>query len=400
MEYKLAKQLKTAHPTIIREIYMYACDHRDVFLDLSIGEPSVDTFPLKEIAKASADMYKYDGKRALAYGPYPGMDDIIEELTKWMASRGFDMEKNTIEILPGSGHGMDNMANTFCDEGDVILSEMMAYPGIQNAARMVGAKLIGVEMDDDGINLEALERKINENIERLKFLYLCPSFNNPTTLTLPEYKREAIYRLAQKYDFMIYEDDPYSRLSFDGNYLKEIKRYDTDGRVVYAASLSKIVSAGMRIGFFVVDKSLRQWLEMSQGNAGVQSVPVMLTVANYMKENDINAHCVEVGEFYRKKAEWMIECIKKYLPASCVPVQPTGGIFLWLNVPETLDLNDIFHKLMYANVGVCPSYGFSADPENYPGHGFRLCYSTPSREDIEKACQIMGKVLKEELGEE
>ena len=156
----------------------------------------------------------------------------------------------------------------------------------------------------------------------------------------------------------------------------------------------------MRIGFFVVDKSLRQWLEMSQGNAGVQSVPVMLTVANYMKENDINAHCVEVGEFYRKKAEWMIECIKKYLPASCQPVQPTGGIFLWLNVPETLDLNDIFHKLMYANVGVCPSYGFSADPENYPGHGFRLCYSTPSREDIEKACKIMGEVLKKELGEE
>ena len=399
MEYKLAKQLQTAHPTIIREIYMYACDHRDTFLDLSIGEPSVDTFPLKEIAKASADMYEHDGRRALAYGPYPGMPDVIDEITKWMISRGFDMEKNTIEILPGSGHGMDNMANTFCDEGDVILSEMFAYPGIQNAARMVGAKLIGVNIDDDGINLEDLEKKIIENQERLKFLYLCPSFNNPTGITLPEYKREAVYKLAQKYDFMIYEDDPYSRLSFDGNYLKEIKKYDTDGRVVYAASLSKIVSAGMRIGFFVVDKSLRQYLEMSQGNAGVQSVPVMLTVANYMKENDIDQHCVEVGEFYKDKADWMIHCIKKYLPESCTPITPTGGIFLWLKVPETLDLDDIFHKLMYANVGMCPSYGFSADPENCPGSAFRLCYSTPSKETIEKACEIMGRVLREELGE-
>jgi 2-aminoadipate transaminase len=85
-------------------------------------------------------------------------------------------------------------------------------------------------MDDDGINLEALEKKIQEYGEKVKFLYLCPSFNNPTGITLPEYKREAVYKLAQKYDFMIYEDDPYSRLSFDGNYLKEIKKYEKEGR--------------------------------------------------------------------------------------------------------------------------------------------------------------------------
>lgn len=398
MEYKLAKQLRTAHPTVIRQIFMYACDHPE-FLDLSIGEPSADTFPLEEIAKSSADMYQYDGKKALAYGPYPGMDECIEEIRKWMIARGFDMENNAIEILPGSGHGMDNMANTFCDEGDVILSEMFAYPGIQNAARMVGAKLVGVEMDDDGINLEALEKKIQEYGEKVKFLYLCPSFNNPTGITLPEYKREAVYKLAQKYDFMIYEDDPYSRLSFDGNYLKEIKKYDTDGRVVYAASLSKIVSSGMRIGFFVVNKDLRPFLEMSQGNAGVQSVPVMLTVAGYMKHNDIDAHCKDVGAFYKDKAAWMMQCIKKYLPASCEPIEPKGGLFLWLKVPQSLDLDKVWHKLMEANVGVVPSFGFSADPENHPGSAFRICYSTPSKEVIEEACQIMGKVLREELGE-
>ena len=395
MEYKLAKQLKTAHPTAIRKIYMYACDHPE-FLDLSIGEPSPETFPLEEIKEASRKMYEEDGYKALAYGPYPGMDDCIQEIRKWMIKRGFDMEHNAIEILPGSGHGMDNMANTFCDEGDVILSEMMAYPGIQNAARMVGARLVGVEMDDDGINIDALEKALQEN-ERVKFLYLCPSFSNPTGITLPEWKRKKVYELAQKYDIMIYEDDPYSKLSFDGSYIPEIKKLDTDGRVVYAASLSKIVSAGMRIGFFVCPTDLRQQLEMSQGNAGVQSVPVMLTVANYMKANDIDAHCREVGAFYRDKAEWMVSCIRKYLPAGCEPIEPKGGLFLWLKVPESLPLEEVWDELIHANVGVVPSTGFTADPVGHPGSAFRLCYSTPSKETIEEACKIMGEVFRRHL---
>lgn len=392
MDYKLADQVKNAHPTAIRKIYMYACDHPE-FLDLSIGEPSPETFPLEEIKEASQKMYDKDGYRALAYGPYPGMSDCIDEIRKWMIKRGFDMKKNDIEILPGSGHGMDNMANTFCNEGDVILSEMMAYPGIQNAARMVGAKLIGVEMEDDGIKIDALEKAL-QDYENVKFLYLCPSFSNPTGITLPEWKRKKIYELAQKYDIMIYEDDPYSKLSFDGEYVPEIKKLDTDGRVVYAASLSKIVSAGMRIGFFVCDSSLRPFLEMSQGNAGVQSVPVMLTVANYMKDNDIDEHCKMVGKFYKEKAQWMVECIKKYMPEDCYCIEPHGGIFLWLKVPSTMDLDKVWDELIYSNVGVVPSTGFSADPKNYPGNAFRMCYSTPSRETIEEACKIMGNVFR------
>ena len=118
-----------------------------------------------------------------------------------------------------------------------------------------------------------------------------------------------------------------------------------------------------------------------------------------IRHNDVEGACKDVGAFYKEKAAWMMECIKKYLPASCEPIEPKGGLFLWLKVPETLDLDKVWHKLMEANVGVVPSFGFSADPENYPGSAFRICYSTPSKEVIEEACQIMGRVLKEELGE-
>ena len=395
MEYKLADQLKNAHPTAIRKIYMYACDHPE-FLDLSIGEPSADTFPLKEIAEASRDMYENNGKVALAYGPYAGMDDCIDEIRKWVENRGFDMTNEAIEMLPGSGHGMDNMANTFCNEGDVILAERFAYPGIQNAARMVGAKLVGVDMDDTGIIIEDLEKKVKEN-PRTKFLYLCPSFSNPTGITISNEKRKAIYEIAQKYDFMIYEDDPYSRLSFDGDFKTEIKKLDTDGRVVYAASLSKIVSSGMRIGFFICNKNLRQYLEMSQGNAGVQSVPVMLTVANYMKNNDIEEHCRKVGEYYKKKADCLLECIDKYFPESCKAITPKGGIFAWVEVPETLDLEETWDELIHANVGVVPSFGFSSDPDTIPGNAFRICYSTQPPEVIDEAMKIMGDLLHSKL---
>ena len=138
---------------------------------------------------------------------------------------------------------------------------------------------------------------------------------------------------------------------------------------------------------------------MSQGNAGVQSVPVMLTVANYMKENDIQKHCYDVADFYKDRADWMMHCVNKYLPHYVRPNVPEGGLFLWLNVPEVLDLNAIWHELMEKNVGVVPSFGFSADPENCPGSAFRMCYSTPPREVIEEACKVIGAVLREHLPE-
>ena len=394
MKYKLSKQVKNAHPTAIRKIFMYACDHPD-FLDLSIGEPSPETFPLKEIAEASEEMYAVQGTEALAYGPYPGMDECIDQVKKWVESRGFDLTNEEIEMLPGSGHGMDNMCNAFCDEGDIILCEQFAYPGIQNAARMVGASLVGIKTEEDGISVEDLEAK-SAQYPNAKFLYLCPSFSNPTGMTIPLEKRKAIYKIAQKYDYMIYEDDPYSQLSFDGTCVPEIKKLDTDGRVVYAASFSKIISAGMRIGFFICNKDLRAYLEMSQGNPGVQSVPVMLTTANYLKHNDVQAHCREVGQFYKEKASWMLQCIEKYFPASCHPVEPKGGLFCWVEVPEELDLESTWDELIQANVGVVPSLGFSCDPDDL-GHAFRLCYSTPSRETIEEACKIMGDMLHSKL---
>jgi Transcriptional regulators containing a DNA-binding HTH domain and an aminotransferase domain (MocR family) and their eukaryotic orthologs len=395
MEYLLSKQVHDAHPTAIREIFMYACDHPE-FYDLSIGEPASETFPFEEIRKATNDMFEENGTSCLAYGPYPGMVECIEEIKKWVEARGFDLSEDEIEILPGSGHGMDNMANAFCDEGDVILSEQFAYPGIQNAARMVGAKFVGVDMDETGIIVEDLEKKAAEN-DKVKFLYLCPSYSNPTGITLSNEKRKAIYKIAQEYNFMIYEDDPYSMLSFDGNRMTELKKLDTDGRVVYAASLSKIVSSGMRIGFLVCNKKIRPALEMSQGCPGLQSVPVMLTVAKYMRDNDINAHCKEVGAFYKKKADYMMQCINKYFPKSCYPIVPEGGLFLWLKVPESIDLDETWHDLIKLNVGVVPSFGFSSDPQNVPGSAFRMCFSSPSNETMNEACKIMGKYLHSKL---
>jgi len=136
---------------------------------------------------------------------------------------------------------------------------------------------------------------------------------------------------------------------------------------------------------------------MSQGNAGVQSVPVMLTVANYMKNNDIEEHCRKVGEYYKKKADCLLECIDKYFPESCKAITPKGGIFAWVEVPETLDLEETWDELIHANVGVVPSFGFSSDPDTIPGNAFRICYSTQPPEVIDEAMKIMGDLLHSKL---
>ncbi len=391
MEYKYAGRARFAAPTLIRMANDYAAGNPD-FIFFSVGNPSVETFPAKELRELADEVLAEDYKSCLPYGENPGYPPLRALVRERLVKRGILKadDDNDLFITPGSGHGMDLMTMTFCDPGDEIIVEEFTYTGIIGSARCMGASLVGVKMEGDGMDMADLEEKLRTH-PRAKFIYLVPTFSNPTGITWSMEKRKALYALSQKYDIMIYEDDPYGELRYSGTPVDTVKSLDTDGRVVYAGSFSKILSAGLRVGYVVCDKSLYTKLSCAAGNVVVASNLAQMVMAKYMERYDLDAHIQKACDYYGKKARAMKEALDRCLPEGWVRTDPEGGLFMWVTAPEKVDAMEMWKELLSMGVGLAPSASFAPDRDN-PGHAFRLNYSRPSIEDIEKGCEIFGKV--------
>lgn len=394
MEYRLAKRVRNAKPTVIRQVSAFAAEKPD-FIPFHLGNPAYETFPVDQLREISNEIMQTCPEKVLPYGPNPGWPVLKGEIRKRLTHRGIDLTDQEVLITPGSGHGMDLMVNTFCEKNDVILTEKITYPGILGAARYSESRVVGVEIDANGIVLEDLERKIKENPDA-KFIYLVPTFSNPTGITLPLERRKELYRLAEQYNMMIYEDDPYGELRFEGDAVPAIKSLDRSGRVVYAGSFSKILSAGMRVGYIVCHKDLYPRLSASQGNWMISASWSQLVVAEYMKRNDMDAHVKKVSEFYGRKAQKMKACIDDFFPEDCVRSNPMGGLFLYVNIPDRINMEQFWHEMMEKGVGIVPSFGFAAGGKKVQ-NGFRMCYSAANFEQIETGCKLIGNTLKQYL---
>lgn len=381
----------SAAPTLIRLANDYAAGNPD-FIFFSVGNPSVETFPAKELQLLANEVLEKEYKICLPYGENPGYPLLRRLVRERLEKRGIlhSGDSNDLFITPGSGHGMDLMTMTFCNPGDEILVEEYTYTGILGSARCMGAKLVGVRTLSDGMDMDDFESKLREH-PRAKFVYLVPTFSNPTGITWSEEKRRQLYELCHKYDLMIYEDDPYGELRYSGKAVPTIKSMDTDGRVVYAGSFSKILSAGLRVGYLVCDKSLFTKLSCAAGNVVVASNLAQMIMAKYMERYDLDAHIQKACDYYGEKARAMKNALDCYLPDGWVRTDPEGGLFMWVTAPENVSAMDMWKELLSMGVGLAPSASFAPDPQN-PGHAFRLNYSRPSIEDIEKGCRIFGEV--------
>lgn len=392
MEYKISKHVSTAGVDFIDKIRYMEGDYDD-FITLAAGSPAFVTFPLDLMKKYSSSTFDVEPGNILGYPPECGLDSCIEQIEKWLKGRGFDLDGRQMFLIPGSGPGMDIMANAFCDDGDVILSEEFTYTGIMGAARMVGAKVVPVKNDPDGINLEDLEAKAKEY--HPKFIYLIPTFSNPCGITLTEEKRRGIYEIASKYDFMIYEDDPYSQLRFEGTPVKELVNMDPDKRVVYAGTFSKYLSPGVRMGFLLFPKEIKDPIVYAFGNIGGPSVTTEGMVAELLKNEDFPAMIRKTAEYYHGQCKVCLDALDQYLPEGYTRTSPEGGMFVWVTCPDSVDTLDLCYALIKEkHVGMIPSAPFSPDPDK-PGHGFRICYSQASPEDMVEGIKKIGELLRE-----
>lgn len=401
MNYTFSNKIASLKPSAIREI-LKAPATADT-ISFAAGNPAPESFPLSEMARLSASIYETEAAKALQYGVTDGYEPLRSAITARQIEKGYgtvhskaegDGYDDTAIIVSGGQQGIELACKIFCNEGDAVICENPTFIGALNAFRSGGCTPVGVEMEEDGMVLADLERVMREN-PRAKLLYVIPNFQNPTGKCTSLAKRREIYRLAQKYDLMILEDDPYGELRFSGAQIPTLKSLDCDGRVIYCSSFSKILSAGMRVGFVIAAEAVASKMVVAKQTEDVHTNLFFQTLCyRYMTECDLDAHISEIRALYLQKCGLMLEALEKCLPSSVTFTRPEGGLFIWCTLPEGADGAAFVKAAAARNVRVVPGATFDTDPEAN-SRSFRLNYSTPSDEQILRGVEILGDLARE-----
>ena len=395
MDYLFSDNLRDLKPSAIREIFKALSDPS--VISFAAGNPSPLSFPREEIAEIAEKIFR-DGTlsaKALQYGITEG-DPLLRELVRARLAERFDSctENDDLIIVTGGQQGLDLSCKVLCNPGDVILCEEPTFIGALNAFRASGARPVGVPLRDDGIDTDALEEALRRE-KNVRLIYVIPTFQNPTGLTTSLEKRKKILALASKYNVMILEDNPYGELRFAGEDLPTIKSMDTEGRVIYCGSFSKVLSAGMRVGFVSAPKAVTQKMVVAkQVNDVHTNVFFQMICAEYMEHYDLDAHIARVRTLYRDKCNLMLSCLDRFVGDKAEYTRPEGGLFIWCNTKDGSPSKPIVQACVQKKLAVVPGEAFLCDTEAQ-SNGFRLNYSMPSDSQIEIGTKLLAEALDE-----
>lgn len=393
MNYNFSNKIAELKPSAIREI-LKAPSTADT-ISFAAGNPAPESFPIKEMEKLATEIFSENPTMALQYGVtdgYTPLREVISNRNKEKFNIGKDFDETI--IVSGGQQGIELACRIFCNEGDAIICENPTFIGALNAFRSNGAKPIGVPLSSDGIDTDALEKTILTT-PGAKLLYVIPSFQNPSGITTSYENRIKIYEIAKKYGLIILEDNPYGELRFDGHDIPTIKSLDTDGIVIYCSTFSKILSAGMRVGYVCAPKQITSKMVVAKQTSDVHTNLFFQILAHkYMTQCDLDAHIKSIQAIYRHKCNLMLTAIKKNFPDCIKYTEPQGGLFIWCTLPDSIDATAFIKNAADRNVRIVPGITFNCD-ENAPSQSFRLNYSTPSDEQIERGIEILGELVRE-----
>ena len=400
MTYQFSNKIASLKPSAIREILKAPKDADTI--TLAAGNPAPETFPVADLARFAADIFANDSTTALQYGATDGYEPLRRAVaerqkTVWGIGKSIadgDSFNDTTIIVSGGNQGIELAAKVFCNEGDTVICENPTFIGGLNAFRSCGYNTVGVPIEEDGMNVEALEETIKAT-PNAKLLYIIPTFQNPAGITTSLEKRKAIYEVCKKYGLMILEDNPYGELRFAGTDIPTIKSFDTEGLVIYCSSFSKILSAGMRVGFVVAPEEVAAKMVVAKQSEDVHTNQFFQMLCyKFMTECDLDAHIAMIREVYGRKCRLMLDCLEKELPAAVKFTRPEGGLFIWVTLPDGVDATAFLKACMAEKLMIVPGATFNCDVTE-GSMSFRLNYSTPSDQQIVEGVARLGKVARE-----
>ncbi len=384
-----SRNLRAVNGSAIRDIFKLL--GKPGMISFAGGNPSNAALEPQVIAPIAAEVIEMIGAPVLQYGGTEGFMPLRESAAAFLRTSGVVCEASQILPTQGSTQAIDLLLKALVDPGDTVLCESPTFLGTIQAMRTYGANIVSVPTDEEGMIPEAAEEAIRKHHPKL--LYIIPSFQNPTGVTLSLERRKAIAALGAKYGVVIAEDDPYRDLRYSGEALPSIQSFDEEGWVVYLSSFSKLISPGMRVGCAVVKPAtLLRKMVIGKQSTDVHSPQLnQAIVDNYLRKGLLPAHIERICGLYREQLAAMLEGFSAF-PDGTSHTTPQGGLFVWARLPEGLDAQKLLQKAVEANVAFVPGMHFY--PEGGNANTLRLNFSNSEVPQIREGMARLAEVLK------
>lgn len=393
MEYRFSEKVANLKPSAIREIFKSLTD--PTVISFAAGNPAPESFPIEQLKLLSDEIFSDQSvaRRALQYGiteGYTPLRELIARRLKEKFSIGSELDETI--VTTGGQQALDLCCRALVNEGDTVLCELPSFIGALNAFRACGANLVGVPLNESGVDLNALENALKTN-QNVRFFYTIPTFQNPTGITATQETRKAVLELCTRYHVLILEDNPYGELRFAGREIPTIKSMDREGRVLYCGSFSKILSSGMRIGFLCAPREIVQKVVvLKQVNDVHTNLFFQMLCAEFLTRFDLDGHIEKIRALYRRKCALMLDALDRFVGENAIYTRPEGGLFIWCKTPDLSPSAPIVRACLKQKLAVVPGEAFLCDQSGV-SDGFRLNYSMPSDEQIEQGAKILGQVF-------
>jgi 2-aminoadipate transaminase len=359
------------------------------------GKPDPASFPYDEIVEATRQMMAAEGAQALTYGEPMGYRGLREILAyKFQHHEGLQTSPDDYLLTNGSSHALSLAISSFVDIGDAVICEAPTFSGTLNTLRRHGADLRGVPVDDGGIVIDAVREQL-ESLRRegrhCKLIYTMPTFHNPAGPTASLARRKELLAVAQEYETLILEDDAYGDLRFEEEFVPSIYSLDDSGSVIRAGTLSKILGAGMRLGWLLAPQPLLPILQNFNFGGGI--APFTSRVAAYYLREHLNEHITTLIDIYRNKRDAMSQGLWEVLEGTDVEIsKPAGGFFIWVKLPTGTDTQKLAEHARAAGVGYVPGQAFM--PNGGGERHIRLAFSYESEENCHAGARHLASAIR------
>ncbi|MDY0236107.1 MAG: PLP-dependent aminotransferase family protein [Gudongella sp.] len=391
---KFANRINALKPSDIREAMKLIAANPGT-ISFAGGLPDPALFPAQAMKDATDKILTENPNLALQYGLTLGNVNLRKKIVGLMKREGVETTVDNIAITTGSQQAITIAAMLLVEDDSAIITENPSYLGAFSAFKPFATDYIGVNGDKDGMLMDELEEKIKNN-KNVKLIYVIPNFQNPTGRTWSLERRKALLEMARKYDLPILEDNAYGEVRFEGERIPSIKSMDTEGRVIYLGSFSKILSPGLRVGWACADKEVILKYELVKNGLDLQSAELaQMQVDEFLNANDLDEHIAKINKVYKERRDLMIKTIDESFPKEARYYYPEGGMFIWVDLPSHMNTRELLKKAIENGVGFVPGGSF------YPGgdceSSMRLNFSTMQNDKIVEGIKILGTILKENI---
>ncbi len=372
--------------SVIREILKVTS--RPEVISFAGGLPSDASFPVEQLKAAFEKVLKDAPQAALQYSTTDGYAPLREWVAAEKSKSGTAIKPEQVIIVSGSQQALDLIGKVFINEGDKVLVEAPTYLGALQAFDLFFPKYVSLASDGDGLDAEQITA---EQAAGAKFLYALPNFQNPTGRLMTETRRQALVSKARELDLLVIEDDPYGELWYTNAPPPSLLSRMPE-RVIQMGSFSKILAPGLRLGYIVAPEEIaRKFEQVKQATDLHTATLTQRAVYEVVKDGFLNEHIPTIRTLYHAQAQAMLGALSEFMPNNVKWNQPAGGMFLWLELPEGMDAEDMLKKALERNIAYVPGTPFYA---NEPVRNtMRLAFVTVPEEKIRAGVKVLGEVF-------